>query len=137
MFSGVVNASCPQTVTLSLKKDGQGDAWTNWSAGSFTIGGTAYTFIPNNLGTTGLISALGVFHISSTTQADFRPSIKFNARITLYNAASTKTDTLYFNISMIDVCEVNELSFPVSYTPKVNIVHTILKTGSTTDSGPI
>ena len=108
MFSGVVNASCPQIVTLSLKKDGQGDVWTDWNGGSFTIG-TAYTFV-SSLTTIGLIDQLGRFHISTTSQASFRPSIKFNARITLYNASNAKTDTLYFNISMVDVCEVNELT---------------------------
>jgi hypothetical protein len=106
-FSGAVNASCVQVVTLSLKLDGSGDtAWVNWASGAFTIGGTTYTFI-NPFTTTGLISALGGFTITSTNQAQIRPSTKFNARITLYNSWNGLTDTLLFNIDMVDVCSVN------------------------------
>ena len=85
VFSGADNTVCQQTVTLSLRLDGQGDNWVNWSAGSFTISGTTYTFI-TSLVTSGAIGDLGEFVINFTTQTTFRPSIKFNARISLYNA---------------------------------------------------
>jgi len=85
VFSGADNSLCPQTVTLSLKLDGQGDNWVNWSAGAFTIGSTTYSFI-SSLVTTGTIADLGEFVINYTTQSTFRPRLKFNARITLSNA---------------------------------------------------
>jgi hypothetical protein len=131
VFSGAVNANCAQTVTLSLKLDGSGDtAWVNWAAGTFTIGGTGYTFI-NSLTKTGLIGVLGGFSISSTNQALFRPSTKFNARITLTNSWNGKSDNLLFNINMVDVCTVNELT---RSSTQSNILHIILPaTTLTTD----
>ena len=108
-FSGPDNSVCAQTVTLSLKLDGQGDNWVDWSAGSFTISGTAYTFI-TSFTTTGTTAQLGAFVINTTAQSSFRPNLKFNARIKLTNAANGLTDTLYFNILLVDVCSVNELT---------------------------
>ena len=104
-----------------MRLDGEGDNWVNWAGGSFTIGGTAYTFI-TSLVTTGAIGDLGEFVINYTTQATFRPKVKFNARITLTNAWNGKTDTLYFDITMVDVCEVNELT---KSTTQANILHTV------------
>jgi len=109
-FSGADNSVCAQTVTLSLKLDGSGDtAWVTWAANSFTIGGTAHTFL-TGLTTSGVIGVLGGFTITSTDQAKYRPSTKFNARITLSNSWNGLTDTLLFNINMVDVCSVNELT---------------------------
>jgi len=109
-FSGADNSVCAQTVTLSLKLDGSGDtAWVTWAANSFTIGGTAHTFL-TGLTTTGAIGVLGGFTITSTDQAKYRPNTTFNAKITLSNSWNSLTDTLLFNIRMVDVCSVNELT---------------------------
>lgn len=57
-FSGADNAVCPQTTVLSLKLDGQGDNWVNWTGGTFTIGATSYNFI-TAFTSTGAIGVLG------------------------------------------------------------------------------
>ena len=129
-FTGANNAVCPQTVSLSLKLDGSGTNWYDWSGGTFTQGGTNYNFI-TSLVTTGAITDLGRFVINYTTQATFRPSQKFNARITLTNSANGLKDLLYFDIIMMDVCEVVELT---STAVTSNIVHTILPASTSTSA---
>lgn len=68
VFSGAVNANCPQTVTMSLKIDGTGDtAWVT-QANPMTISGTSYSFI-TSVTTSGLISVLGGFTINNSGAA--------------------------------------------------------------------
>lgn len=133
VFTGADNTVCTQAVVLYLRMDGQGDNWVTWAGGSFTIGTTTYTFI-SSLVTTGAIGDLGEFVIDTTSQATFRPGLKFNARIVLSNQANGKTDTLDFNISMKDVCEVNELT---QSSTQPNVVHTILPASTLTNDDSI
>jgi hypothetical protein len=65
VFFGADNSQCPQTVTLSLRLEGQGNNWVDWSGGVFIIAGTTYSFI-TSFTASGDMADLGKFTIEET-----------------------------------------------------------------------